>query len=458
MRELMPEGIDKFCYPSSNVCLRSDILIPAKSDVDTESRVHHTSAGIYRTTVWALCDQAIVSGGNFLTNLVLIRSLSPPSYGVYALLLNLLLFLNNLHAAMIAYPTCIIGARSDPQALRGVATGGLLATLSAAVVNGALIIGACISVHNPRLVPVVLLAALAWQLQETLRTVFVSQLEYRRAIAGDAISYIGQAGILASLCVYRLPGLSTIFCVIFFTSVGAGIFQASQIRPHGVEWDALRSYARELVRLGKWGVLAKIMAFFSLQAFPWVLAYTRGLASVASFQALFQLVALANPLLLSFNGLIISSIAREANSTDSPDGMTRASKQIRLAAVIFALYFTGLALGGRIAMNFLYGRGSPYLANTSLVRYFALAYAFEAVSMFAGAILGGFGETRATFVSQLAAMAVAILFVIPWIIHSGLSAAVIGLVAVNGTRAAAGWFLVRYTAVKRASAPIEVPV
>jgi hypothetical protein len=204
-------------------------------------------------------------------------------------------------------------------------------------------------------------------------------------------------------------------------------------------------------------LISKIVAFFSMQAFPWVLAYTKGLASIASFQALFQLVALANPLMLSFNGLIISTSARETNSASSPNGMTGASKQIRLAAIIFAVYFAGLVFGGRIAMNFLYGRSSPYLANLNLLPYFAIAYVLEAAWMLATAILGGFGETRATFVSQIAAMTVAVLFVIPWIVHSGLPAAVIGLIAVNGTRAAAGWFFVRYTAVKRASARVAVP-
>ena len=89
------------------------------------------STGVYRTTSWALIDQAIVSGGNFLTNLVLIRTLVPSAYGAYALVLNAMLFLNNLHTNMIAYPVCMAGARADDQQLRGITTGDLLVTLMA---------------------------------------------------------------------------------------------------------------------------------------------------------------------------------------------------------------------------------------------------------------------------------------------------------------------------------------
>jgi O-antigen/teichoic acid export membrane protein len=141
------------------------------------------STGAYRTTSWALFDQAIVSGGNFLTNLVLIRTLAPTSYGAYALILNAVLFLNNLHTNMVAYPVCMRGARSDEEALRGVATGGLLATLIGVVINAALITAACLSIHRSFLIPVVIGAALFWQLQEILRTVFVSQLAYKRALS-----------------------------------------------------------------------------------------------------------------------------------------------------------------------------------------------------------------------------------------------------------------------------------
>jgi O-antigen/teichoic acid export membrane protein len=405
------------------------------------------STGVYRTTTWALLDQAIVSGGNFLTNLVLIRTLAAPSYGAYALILNAILFLNNLHANMVTYPVCIRGARADAQGVGEVATGGLLATVLGTPVIAAVIIAACVYIHLPRLIPVVIAATLFWQIQETLRTVFVSRLAYKRALIGDAISYLAQVPALAAICWHYIPPLTVVFGVILVTSFAASVLQAMQITPTKSDRPILTSFFVELWRLGKWSTLAKVVAFFTFQAFPWLLEYTVGLAAVASFQSLFLLVALANPVLLSFNNLIIASIANRSRTAGvSPWAAT--VKQIRLAATLLGLYFSTLAIFGRQLMQVVYGAHSPYLTNSPLLRYFALAFGLEAIAMFGGAILAGLGETRLGFGAQACAMVTSVFVVFPWIIHSGLRAAVIGLSAVAATRAIAASCLA-YRGLKR---------
>ena len=63
--------------------------------------------------LWALVDQAILSGGNFLTSYVLVRALPEAVYGEYALVLTFILFLNNLHTALITYPLSVTAAIGD---------------------------------------------------------------------------------------------------------------------------------------------------------------------------------------------------------------------------------------------------------------------------------------------------------------------------------------------------------
>lgn len=396
------------------------------------------SSGTYKTAAWALLDQAVVSGGNFLTNLVLIRAFVPSAYGAYALILNAILFLNNLHANMIAYPVCMRGARSNRQGLREVATSGLLITMCAGLVNTALVIAACLLIHHGELIPIVALAVISWQCQETLRTVFVSQLSYRRAILGDGMSYIGQAILLAAICWKAVPSLQIVFVVIAGTSLVSIAGQLIQLRPAAIGKLMLREFLREVWSLGKWSTLAKLAAFFTSQAFPWVLAYASGLSTVAAFQSLLQPVALSNPLLLGFNNLIIASIAGRDLHVSA---WAAAKKQIYLAGILFGVFFLGIAIFRNDVLMLMYGRHSHYLSNVALLPYCALAYALEAVAMIAGAILGGLKETKSSFNSQLWAMGVSVLIVFPYILHSGLKAAVVGLIAVAGSRAAASWYL-----------------
>jgi O-antigen/teichoic acid export membrane protein len=393
-----------------------------------------------RRTFWALCDQGVVSAGNFCTNLILIRHLPAAQFGVFALLLNAMLFLNNIHSSTVTYTICVRGAQAEEQSLRKVATGGVIATLGMAVVNVIALYVACSYVDHRGLLLFVVVAIVSWQIQESLRTVFVSRLRYDRAIWGDAISYLGQAALVGCLFVVNVPSLLGIFLAIAGTSVLGALVQAIQIRPGAISREWLRSFGGEIWILGRWSVLAKLVAFFGLQAFPWVLAYRHGLAAVAAFQSLFQLVAVTNPILLSSNNLITASIAK-GKQLGVPF-LESAKKYILYGGGLASLYFAILLLTGGRVMSLFYGRNSTYLLNAPLLGIFVAAYALEFVSMFASAILAGLERTRAIFVHQLSGMLVAIFIALPLVARWGLRAAVFGLLLVNAARAIAGWYLV----------------
>jgi O-antigen/teichoic acid export membrane protein len=394
-----------------------------------------------RKTFWAFFDQGIISAGNFGTNLILIRALPADQFGVFALLLNAMLFLNNVHASTVTYTVLIRGAQADERAVGKVATGGLISTFCLTLLNIVVLSFATSYVAHRGLLLFIVGASLCWQIQETLRTVFVSRLTYKRAIWGDAISYLGQAIVVASLCRFIGPSLPGIFLAIAGTSLLGALLQGIQIRPKAINWEWLILFRNEVWTLGRWSVLAKLVAFFSLQAFPWFLAYRHGMVAVAAFQSLYQLVALMNPVLLSSNNLIMASIARSARQTGF-FLVGGAKKYMFYSSGIVTLYFSILLLGGNRVMSFFYGRSSTYLSNAPLLRVFAAAYVLEFVSMFAGAILAGMEKTRPLFFQQLWGMLVAICLVLPLIARFGLRAAVTGLLFVNAAKAITGWYMV----------------
>src|SRR5438477_71893 len=80
--------------------------------------------------IWMLCDQAVASLGNFATGNILARYLRPESqFGAYGLILETLLFLNSLQAALVNYPLTIeVSSRGEAELKRS-ASAGLLLTL-----------------------------------------------------------------------------------------------------------------------------------------------------------------------------------------------------------------------------------------------------------------------------------------------------------------------------------------
>ena len=62
---------------------------------------------------WAFTDQAMVSGVNFLTGLLLARSLGIEAFGKFTLLWMTVLFVNSIQMAVISSPMMSIGPKQD---------------------------------------------------------------------------------------------------------------------------------------------------------------------------------------------------------------------------------------------------------------------------------------------------------------------------------------------------------
>jgi hypothetical protein len=61
----------------------------------------------------ALCDQALVSGANFATNVILARTLGIREYGVFALSWMVVLFVTSLQWAFIVWPMMSVGPKQE---------------------------------------------------------------------------------------------------------------------------------------------------------------------------------------------------------------------------------------------------------------------------------------------------------------------------------------------------------
>jgi O-antigen/teichoic acid export membrane protein len=395
-------------------------------------------SGDSRRIIWAVADQCAVSGGNFLTNLILVRTLLPEQFGTYALVLNAILFFNNVQQAFVAYPLCVRGARAkDGQFRRILAFSLFVTTALVLVVLGPALAGVGAFLHLSTVIFAALLAMLFWQLQDTIRSGFIAKLEQRRALAGDAIGYIGQAVLLGLVCIHAKPSLNFIFWTIAGTSLAAFGLQSWQVRPSIPRWRAVPFLAHEFWSLGRWNVIAKLLGFLTLQAFPWLILMRHGRVEVAGFQAVFQFLAFTNPLLFSISNLITATVAKRGDYRT-----TSVRNYAVLTSVVVGGYLLVLGVWGAFAMRFLYGSHSLYLGYASLMPIFAAAWLFEVIAILTSAILGGLREPRSLFLLQLSGAIAAVLIVLPWIYFKGIVAAAFGMLFVNAVRAGAGVFLV----------------
>src|SRR5688572_4382592 len=178
--------------------------------------------------VWALADQAVISAGNFVTNILLARHLAPAVYGAWWWVFNVLLFLNSLHAALVSYPLTLKAAVEPESNLGGRARRAMSLTLLLTPLMALGLVVVSARTGRWSVLPFALAALLAWQLQETLRRAMMARLRHRDALPGDFLSYWGQvAGVFVLARTGRLAP-ETAFIAVAASSALATLVQAVQ--------------------------------------------------------------------------------------------------------------------------------------------------------------------------------------------------------------------------------------
>ncbi len=266
------------------------------------------------TGFWGLFDQGIVSLGNFFTNILLARHLSPSLYGIYGLIFGILLFFNNLHSSLITYPLSVEGSSGDANINREFAWASLIFTAMLSIPLGAAIGFGSWAAGLLSVAPWIIGALLLWQIQETLRRALMADHRYRDAVLGDAISYLGQAGGIWYLIAASTPSLEKIFFVMALSSAaGAGV-QMIQLRIRFRMPPALGPLAKKYWDLGRWLILNNLVSLVSFQAVPWTLAASFGLGEAAKLLAMGNLLGVTHPAVFGIGNLIVPAAAR-ANQT-----------------------------------------------------------------------------------------------------------------------------------------------
>ena len=279
---------------------------PAGADLSVKSP---PLRGRVATSFWSLADQGVVSLGNFATVLLLGRKLSPDALGTYGVILGALLFLNNVQASLINYPLSVHGATSDGLNLRRLTWGSILLTALLLLPMALAITWATRAMKVLELAPWIIATLILWQFQETLRRALMSQLRYRDAIWGDALSYLGQAGLVGALIWRRHSGLSWIFAAMALTSAlgGAGAVDTDQSDCDVHDGSCAR--ARDCWDLGRWTALSNLAGVINIQVVMWTLVASHGAAEGGKLLALGTILGLTHPALFSVGNLIVPASA-----------------------------------------------------------------------------------------------------------------------------------------------------
>jgi O-antigen/teichoic acid export membrane protein len=410
--------------------------LPTTFNRDDSSDDSNTSSSANRRGVWALLDQGIVSLGNCATSVLIARELPVAQFGMFAILLEAMQFLNTLQAALVTYPLTVRGSVMRPDALRRLSGACLLLTALLSLPLGLAILFAAGVVGSFATGLLTVVAMVLWQFQETLRRGMMAQGGHKRTVPGDAVSYLGQAACIAILAYTGTLTVQRAFAVMGLTSAAALLVQCIQIRPSFDAWRDLRGAAADFWKLGRWVMFGNFTNIVTTLGCSWTLLYFHGTDAVGKFQALANLMKLSNPLTICMAGLVIPAAARAFCTHGVAEAKRVTLRYALMAAAALLPYYALLLLLPTTFIHLLYGDGSVYGALGNQLRAYVIWWTALLVAQIAGCFLNAIEQSRRSFVAQAVQTACVVLVALPLTALYGLDGLMLGGVIGNLVMAA----------------------
>lgn len=216
---------------------------------------------------WALADQTLISGSNFITMALVARALGPSGFGLFTLVYSALLFANMLQTALITQPHNVLGTARHGDEYASYTTSTLLSQLLLAGIEAAIAMAVAMLGRRAGWVAAPLLfvlapAIVAWQLQEFVRRVLYTEGRHCGAFWNDAISYGGQVLCIAALALAGSLTALHAMIILAATSGAAGAIGLWQIR-RSLDSRLLPGAFLANWNFGKWLAGSELLTWFS---------------------------------------------------------------------------------------------------------------------------------------------------------------------------------------------------
>jgi O-antigen/teichoic acid export membrane protein len=404
---------------------------------DKTSQMIQRHGAFGRKLGFAVTDQAVFAGSNFLINLMLARWLFPEEYGAFVLAYSWFLLAQNIYDAVIIEPMVVNGAGKYVDRLHSyfgfvfrfqiwvalvfvvfLFLGGLAAYVyDSALVGSAVIATALVS-------PLLLTRWLT-------RQPFYILSQPRNAVIGGiiylVISLVGM-GVLHSLPAMQevpfgfatidqiaqgqfwwtqtsmLNPVTTIIAMGIASIVAAVTVTVFYIKPD-FDLKASSLNTRQIVRdhwnYGRWASIDRILAWVPSNIYYIVLPMIAGLAVSGGLRALSNLVLPIHMAITSMYSIIFPTFVRAYNQHGLEALKNRVRQTIMMTAAFTGVYCLVLTLFGRQISSILFDGKYDYLATTAVM--FTLGVG-PVIGSFSGAIDAGLrsmGQVKYSFVAKV---------------------------------------------------------
>lgn len=390
----------------------------------------------YKHINWALLDQALVSGTNFLTAILVARYLGVEDFGKFSLVWMVVLFMNGLQVALVVSPITSIGPKiKKGQRASYFGAAFLQQLLLALFLSGVLFLGIKVSTivfpvwGLEKLIIVLPAVGFFYLAQDFIRRYFFVLSKFKEVFINDVISCLGRLVLLTVLFNSVGATLELTFWIIAGTAALAWMVGLICMEKTVLSWIVFRQTALRHWAMSKWLVSSVIVQWLAGNIFVIAAAAMLGASAAGALKAMQNLLGLFNVLFSALENIIP---VRAAVIYSGQDETTFISYLIKVATwggivtmgcmvvvVIFPKYWIDLFYGEQYLQygDLLLGYGVVYLLTFAGLMF---RIAFRTVE-----------HTRPIFQAYLFAAIISVVIFYPVVDLFGVQGAVIGLVIIQ---------------------------
>ena len=388
---------------------------------------------------WALFDQALVSGVNFLTAIVLARFLGLAEFGQFTLGWIAVELALMIQQSMIISPLLSIGPSYSEAEQPGyygallIQMFGFLVISAAVFVAGFLIIDALpLDWPVDGLMLPVTAAAVTCQMQNYLRRYLFVNGRPSAAFVNDIFRYgiqlalvfalVPQLGLRSPGCYWIITGCATLATVHGFLTI------------RNIRWDAkvFRDALGRNWQFSKWLVTSEMLRWATVQLYITVAGIYLGAAAVGTLRAAQNILGVCNIFMLAMENFAPSRAAVHYRDKGL-DGLRRYLNKLLLFGIPIV---GGVALVASVApefwFNLIYGMGHE--GQGYIVQCWALFFCINYLNYPVGIGLRTVEKTAAIFKVFAISATVSVITVVPLTKYVGIPGVLIGVIGMVALR------------------------
>lgn len=391
----------------------------------------------YRHVNRVLADQALLSGVNFLTGVLLARYLGIEEFGRFSLIWIGVLFVHSIQRALIISPMMSIGPKQPASELPGYYCAVTVQQCAYSLLSVAVML-VCVE-SLARFIPAwnidglaLPLAAVAFatQWQEFLRRYFFARKRQATAFINDIVRYASQVAMLLLLFIYY-ESVARTEVVLWIIAGSACISFYGLFLMETLDWNLAlyRETLRRHWQFSKW-ILASFVTKFATGRLGTILTgLLLGTAAVGALRVGHSLMGITHVFLLGLENLVPVRAAEhyQAGGRDALFGY------LKRVAIFAGGMTAAVALVAGVAPEFWLGLifGEEYREYGFVLRWFAVIYLVRFLVMPLSAGLGAMERTRYLFKARLVSTIYALVFTYPLIKFFGLTGLLAGQLLIS---------------------------